>query len=72
MRIWIDNSTTVAYLKKEGGTRSQALLRLSHPHPEVGLRPANSHVSAAYRMPPECVSGLSVEDRTSDSVGVGG
>ena len=42
------------------------------PHPEVGLRPANSHVSAAYRRPPECVSGLSVEDRASDSVGVGG
>ena len=30
VRIWIDNSTTVAYLRKEGGTRSQALLRLSH------------------------------------------
>ena len=42
------------------------------PHPEVGLRPANSHVSAAYCRPPECVSGLSVEDRSSDSVGVGG
>ena len=42
------------------------------PHPEVGLRPTNSHVSAAYYRPPECVSGLSVEDRSSDSVGVGG
>ena len=30
VRIWIDNSTTVAYLRKKGGTRSQALLRLSH------------------------------------------
>ena len=41
-------------------------------HPEVGLRPANSHVSTAYRRPPECVSRPSVEDRASDSVGVGG
>ena len=41
-------------------------------HPEVGLRPANSHVSTAYRRPPECVSRLSVENRASDSVGVGG
>ena len=41
-------------------------------HPEVGLRPANSHVSIAYRRPPECVSRPSVEDRASDSVGVGG
>ena len=30
VRIWIDKSTTVAYLRKEGGRRSQALLRLSH------------------------------------------
>ena len=30
VRIWIDNFTTVAYLRKEGGTRSQALFCLSH------------------------------------------
>ena len=71
VRIWIDNSTTVAYLRKEGGTRSQALLRLSHRILKLAydlqIRLYPQHIAGHLNV----LADLASRTGQSDSVGVG-